>query len=260
MKRAIIFLSSLLISTAMLANHPTPYMQKGASLIAKGKYKEAVAQFDKVIGKWCEYGAAYDYRCYCNIQLGNIDAAVDDLVRALRTGREREKSMEMFDRLSAMATEKVIEALLEECAVNPLRRNLHYYLGLACQMAGDMDKAAEAFAESSKEYGGYKVRARLYTPSFFRSSDPDEFGNWTRTQMRYPDIAKANEYDGSVKCSFWIDEEGNVKDIRVVEDVHYDMDSQLVGVIEKSPLWTPATADTEPVRSFHTFTMNYILN
>lgn len=78
--------------------------------------------------------------------------------------------------------------------------------------------------------------------------------------MRYPDIAKANEYDGSVKCSFWIDEEGNVKDIRVVEDVHYDMDSQLVGVIEKSPLWTPATADTEPVRSFHTFTMNYILN
>ena len=61
MKRVIIFLYSLLISAAMLANHPTPYMQKGASLIAKGKYKEAVAQFDKVIGKWCEYGAAYDY-------------------------------------------------------------------------------------------------------------------------------------------------------------------------------------------------------
>ena len=259
MKRLILFLSSLLISTVMLANHPTPYMQKGASLIAKGKYKDAVNQFDKVIGKWCEYGAAYDYRCFCNIQLGNIDAAVDDLVRALRTGKEREKSMEMFDKLSVLATDDVIETLLAECAVNPLRRNLYYYLGLAYQAAGNADKATEAFAESAKEYGGFKVRSRIYTPSFFKSSDSGEFGRWIRTQMRYPDIAKANEYDGSVKCSFWIDENGNVKDVRVVSDVHYDMDSQLVRVIENSPLWTPATADTEPVKSFHTFTMNYIL-
>lgn len=91
MKRILTFLFCIAISTAMMANHPAPYMEKGAKLISKGKYKDAIAQFEKVIGKWCEYGSAYDYRCYCYMKLGNIDAAVSDIVRSVRTGKERRR-------------------------------------------------------------------------------------------------------------------------------------------------------------------------
>lgn len=260
MKRIFTFLICIAMSTAMMANHPTPYMQKGATLISKGKYKEAIAQFEKVIEKWCEYGAAYDYRCYCNMKLGNIDGAVSDIVRSVRTGKERSKTGELFDKMSQSAADRLIEELKKECEVNPMRMNLYFYLGLAYQAKGDMDKATEAFAESGKEPKRPGVRARLYTKPYFKTDDPKEFGKWVNSQIRYPDIAKANQLDGAVKCSFWIDENGNVSGVRVVEDVHYDFDSQMVKVIEMSPAWHPATADGSPVRSFHVFTMNYILD
>lgn len=260
MKRILLFLLCITMSSVMMANHPNPYMQKGASMISKGKYKDAIAQFEKVIDKWCEYGAAYDYRCYCYIKTGNIDGAVRDIVRSVRTGKERAKTVELFDKLSLNAADKLIEELKKECEVNPLRRNLYYYLGLAYQAKGDMDKATEAFAESGKEYKGYRTDKRMYTKPYFRTNDPSEFGKWVKSQINYPDIAKANQLDGSVKCSFWIDENGNVSGVRVVDDVHYDFDSQMVKVIEMSPTWHPANSAGSTVRSFHVFTMNYILN
>lgn len=259
MKRILLFLLCITMSSVMMANHPNPYMQKGASMISKGKYKDAIAQFEKVIDKWCEYGAAYDYRCYCYIKTGNIDGAVRDIVRSVRTGKERAKTIELFDQLSLNAADKLIEELKKECEVNPLRRNLYYYLGLAYQAKGDMDKATEAFAESGKEYKGYRTDKRMYTKPYFRTNDPSEFGKWVKSQINYPDIAKANQLDGSVKCSFWIDENGNVSGVRVVDDVHYDFDSQMVKVIEMSPTWHPANSAGSTVRSFHVFTMNYLL-
>lgn len=260
MKRILTFLFCIAISTAMMANHPAPYMEKGAKLISKGKYKDAIVQFEKVISKWCEYGAAYDYRCYCYMKLGNIDGAISDIVRSVRTGKERAKTSELFDKLSQSAADKLIAELTAECEVNPLRRNLYYYLGLAYQAKGDMDKATEAFAESGKEYKGQKIDRRMYTKPYFRTNDPDEFGKWVNSQISYPDIAKANQLDGTVKCSFWIDESGNVSGVRVVEDVHYDFDSQMVKVMEMSPAWHPANSAGSPVRSFRVFTMNYILD
>ena len=259
MKRILTFLFCIAMSTAMMANHPSPYMEKGAKLISKGKYKDAIAQFEKVIGKWCEYGSAYDYRCYCYMKLGNIDAAVSDIVRSVRTGKERAKTAELFDKLSQSAADKLIDELKKECEVNPMRRNLYYYLGLAYQAKGEMDKATEAFAESGKEYKRYRVRATLYTKPYFTNNDPGEFGKWVNSQISYPEIAKAYELDGSVKCSFWIDEEGRISNVRVVDDVHYDFDSQMVKVIESSPAWHPATADGNKVKTMHVFTMNYLL-
>lgn len=94
MKQVVLFFLGVVMSTVMMANHPAAYMQKGAALIAKGKYNEAIRQFDSVIEKWCEYGAAYDYRCWCWMKTGNTDGAVADIVRALRTGEEREKTAE----------------------------------------------------------------------------------------------------------------------------------------------------------------------
>jgi TonB family protein len=234
-------------------------MEKGAKLISKGKYKDAIAQFEKVIGKWCEYGSAYDYRCYCHMKSGNIDAAVSDIVRSVRTGKERAKTAELFDKLSQSAADKLIDELKKECEVNPMRRNLYYYLGLAYQAKGEMDKATEAFAESGKEYKRYRVRATLYTKPYFTNNDPGEFGKWVNSQISYPEIAKAYELDGSVRCSFWIDEEGKISNVRVVDDVHYDFDSQMVKVIESSPAWHPATADGNKVKTMHVFTMNYLL-
>lgn len=260
MKRVVLFFLGVVVSTVMMANHPAAYMQKGAALIAKGKYNEAIRQFDSVIEKWCEYGAAYDYRCWCRMKTGNTDGAVADIVRALRTGEEREKTAELFDILSSQDPAGLVEELRRECAVNPLRRNLFYWLGLALQAVGEAEEAAEAFSESTKEYSGHRIRALIFSDSFFRSNDPKEFGRWVSSQITYPEIAKANRLSGSVTCSFFVDENGNTADVRIVSNVHYDFDSQIADVVAKSPKWTPATADGKAVRSFHVFTMNYLLD
>lgn len=258
MKRLVLlFLLFCLAALGIKANHPTPYMQKGASYIAKNNYAKAIKEFDRVIDLFCEYGAAYDYRCFCNIKSGNIPEAVSDLVRALRTGKERSKTGELFTLLSGSAGGQLIEALREECRINPYNRNLYYYLGLAYQDAGMDSEAAEAFAESSEDFKG--IKGKISLKAHFQGKDGDSFGDWVRKQMIYPEIAKANELDGSVTCTFWIDEEGNISGIRVVDNVHYDLDSQLVKAISRSPKWTPAMSMGQPVKSLYRFTMNYKL-
>ena len=257
MKRILILAIASIYSICMQANHPAPYMQKGAALISKGNYAKAIKEFDKVIEKFCEYGAAYDYRCYCNARLGNMEEAVTDLVRALRTGNEREKTGELFTMLSLDANEMLVENLIKECKANPYNRNMYYYLGLAYQDGSKDTEAAEAFAESAKEFKGMNVN--MTSKAHFRGKESDEFGKWLRSQMTYPEIATANGLEGAVTCSFWIDEAGAVSDVRIIDNVHYAMDSQLVKAIESSPAWSPAMSFGKPVKSIYRFTMNYII-
>jgi len=233
-------------------------MKKGAAYIGKGNYAKAIKEFDQVIEKFCEYGSAYDYRCYCNIKLGNTEEAVSDLVRALRTGKEREKTGELFSVISQSCNSLLVQELLKECEINPYNRNLFYFLGLAFQDGRKEKEAAEAFAESAKEFEGLKG-LKITSGAHFQGSNGNEFGKWLRSRMTYPEIAKANELDGAVTCSFWIDEDGSVSDVRVINEVHYDLDSQLVKAIGNSPLWTPAMSLGKPVKSLYRFTMNYII-
>ncbi len=54
-----------------------------------------------------------------------------------------------------------------------------------------------------------------------------------------------------------ISEKGRLYDVRVVAGGDYELDALVVRVIEEMPLWTPATQDGIPVKSYWHYTFCY---
>lgn len=55
---------------------------------------------------------------------------------------------------------------------------------------------------------------------------------------------------GSCSVGFVIDENGNTKDVKVVDMSNPDLAKIVVEIIKKSPKWTPAILHGEPVKSY----------
>ena len=77
-------------------------------------------------------------------------------------------------------------------------------------------------------------------PVFLTSSDPSFFlEKWVYQYLKYPKYAVDNGIQGRVLVDFVIDEEGNVKDVKVSRSIHTALDDEAVRVISASPKWRP---------------------
>ena len=77
-------------------------------------------------------------------------------------------------------------------------------------------------------------------PMFLTSSDPSYFlEKWVYQYLKYPKYAVENGIQGRVLVDFVIDEDGNVKDVKVSRSIHTALDEEAVRVISASPKWRP---------------------
>ena len=77
-------------------------------------------------------------------------------------------------------------------------------------------------------------------PMFLTSSDPSYFlEKWVYQYLKYPKYAVDNGIQGRVYVDFVIDEDGNVKDVKVSRGAHTALDDEAVRVISASPKWRP---------------------
>ncbi len=77
-------------------------------------------------------------------------------------------------------------------------------------------------------------------PMFLTSNDPSYFlEKWVYPYLRYPKYAVENGIQGRVLVDFVIDEDGNVKDVKVSRSIHTALDEEAVRVISASPKWRP---------------------
>ena len=67
------------------------------------------------------------------------------------------------------------------------------------------------------------------------------------TNTKYPADAKAEGVEGRVVCSFVVDEDGNVVEVKVVRSAHPSLDAEAIRVIENMPKWKPGIKDGKPV-------------
>ena len=75
-------------------------------------------------------------------------------------------------------------------------------------------------------------------PMFLTSNDPSYFlEKWVYQYLKYPKYAADNGIQGRVLVDFVIDEDGNVKDVRVSRSIHTSLDEEAVRVISASPKW-----------------------
>ena len=78
----------------------------------------------------------------------------------------------------------------------------------------------------------------------FQGEGMESFSRWLNMRIARP---KGCKHVGKMKVSFVVDDEGVVKDVKVLESVCEELDNLVVSLIEQSPEWEPATAKGKPV-------------
>jgi protein TonB len=82
----------------------------------------------------------------------------------------------------------------------------------------------------------------------FRNGDLSEFRYWVQENIKYPDLAVANQVFGKVILEFCVNARGEVTDIRVLRPIDPLLDNESMRVIASSPLWKAARQGGRPVK------------
>lgn len=70
--------------------------------------------------------------------------------------------------------------------------------------------------------------------------------------INYPKAAMENYIQGRVNCTFVVEKDGSLSDIRVIEGVHPLLDAEAVRVIKSMPKWKPGKQRGQVVRVYYT--------
>lgn len=77
--------------------------------------------------------------------------------------------------------------------------------------------------------------------------------------IKYPVDAEKNGVQGRVICSYVVERDGSLSDIRVVKSVEPSLDKEAVRVIKSMPKWTPGKANGHNVRVKYTVPVQFRL-
>jgi len=85
LNRAVHFAAALLLLSLVACGSTSAeeHSKKGVKLAAEGKPQEAIAEFEKAMGKDANYAPAYSERGRARLSLGALELAIDDFARAI---------------------------------------------------------------------------------------------------------------------------------------------------------------------------------
>ena len=65
---------------------------------------------------------------------------------------------------------------------------------------------------------------------------------------KYPPVAEENGIQGRVVCSFVIERDGSVSDVRIIKSVDPSLDKEAIRVVSSMPKWIPGRQNGQMVR------------
>ena len=77
--------------------------------------------------------------------------------------------------------------------------------------------------------------------------------------IKYPDAAAKNGIQGIVYLSFAVDEDGNLKDIKIIRGIGGGCDEEALRVVKLMPKWIPGTQSGKAVRVLFNMTISFSL-
>jgi TonB family protein len=80
-----------------------------------------------------------------------------------------------------------------------------------------------------------------------------------KENIKYPDDAKWNEIEGTVRISFYVDTLGNISDIKVLKSIYPSLDSEAVKAVRMMPQWKPGTINGKKARTLYTLPVGFSL-
>ena len=118
------------------------------------------------------------------------------------------------------------------------------------ESAGDTTKPADVKyvpAEVRKQLKGTPIFEVAEEMPEFPGGGMSAFMDYIKTNMRYPASAKENGTQGRVTVQFVVDEDGSIKDSKVLRSVDKDMDAEALRLINTMPKWKPGRQKGQPV-------------
>ena len=82
---------------------------------------------------------------------------------------------------------------------------------------------------------------------------------WLGKNTKYPPVAEENGIQGRVTCTFVVEKDGSITDVRVVKSVDPSLDKEAVRVIKSMPHWLPGKQNGHPVRVKFTLPVTFKL-
>jgi protein TonB len=86
-----------------------------------------------------------------------------------------------------------------------------------------------------------------------------ELMKYLTTHLKYPTKAQKKGIQGRVLCTFIVEKDGRVNDVRVVKSVDPDLDKEAMRVVKHMPKWKPGLKDGKPVRTKFTLPVAFAL-
>ncbi len=76
-----------------------------------------------------------------------------------------------------------------------------------------------------------------------------EFMKWLTRNLKYPPEAQQRQQQGKVLAEFIVNKDGSITDVRVMQSLSPDCDSEALRVLRMMPRWTPGIQHDKPCRT-----------
>ncbi len=124
--------------------------------------------------------------------------------------------------------------------------------------AAPAEKAAPAVAETEVSEEVFSVVDEM--PVFRNDTTYKELTQWLLQNVKYPAEAASEGIQGRVFVQFVIDEQGNVKDPKVIREVDPLLDKAALDVVSGMPQWSPGKQGGKVVKVSMTVPISFALN
>ena len=127
------------------------------------------------------------------------------------------------------------------------------------ETAGEVLKAKEVIAEPEppkvEETKVFDVVEQM--PSF--PGGQGALMQWLASNIKYPVVAEENGVQGRVVCTFVVERDGSITDVKVVRGVDPSLDKEAVRVLKAMPKWIPGKQNGSAVRVKYTVPVTFRL-
>ena len=127
------------------------------------------------------------------------------------------------------------------------------------EAAGEVLKAKEVIAqpEPPKEEETKVFDVVEQMPSF--PGGQSALLQYLSSNIKYPVVAEENGVQGRVVCTFVVERDGSITDVRVIKSVDPSLDKEAVRVVKSMPKWIPGKQNGSAVRVKYTVPVTFRL-
>ena len=123
-------------------------------------------------------------------------------------------------------------------------------------------KSQDDLAETNTAIGAFTVEGNDETAEVKhveeKIAEPEPVKE-EETNIKYPVVAEENGVQGRVVCTFVVEKDGSITDVRVIKSVDPSLDKEAMRVVKSMPKWIPGKQNGAAVRVKYTVPVTFRL-